>query len=242
MSGLFISQELREKRTEIRRNQDELIKISNELYEIIKEDLNKAQRKTGRDYITYTADRKIGKTYTLMKLAAEYDYPLIVHDAAWAGYVKKEAKKLFNKDIIVRSYRTIPYRFDGVRCDNKRLGDVVAKEFARKFYDSKLWKDCRKAYIAERMLIDGGVCEVCHKEPIYMVHHEVTLTPLNINNPEITLNHKRLKGECKGCHDKEDGHYNDNKKRIEPLCSFDSEGNPIDLRGIPPSKQMTDRI
>lgn len=35
----------------------------------------------------------------------------------------------------------------------------MAKEFARAFYNSKRWKDCRRAYIAKRISIDGGMCE-----------------------------------------------------------------------------------
>lgn len=102
----------------------------------------------------------------------------------------------------------------------------MAKEFAKKFYQSKAWKDCRRSYIAGRQLIDGGMCETCHAEPIYIVHHKVTLTPLNINNPEITLNHKHLKGDCKKCHDDEDGHFNKVRPRTELMCAFDEHGQP----------------
>lgn len=117
MSGIYISLEMRKARSEIRRTTEECIKISNELYPMLKEDMKRAEANRGRDYITYTPDRKIGKTYNLMRLAAEYDYPLIVHDAIWARCIEKQDKKLFNKSIIVRSYRVIPNRFDGLRCD-----------------------------------------------------------------------------------------------------------------------------
>ena len=40
----------------------------------------------------------------------------------------------------------------------------MAKEFARAFYNSKRWKDCRRAYIAKRISIDGGMCETCMKD------------------------------------------------------------------------------
>ena len=63
----------------------------------------------------------------------------------------------------------------------------MAKEFAKAFYNSKRWKDCRRAYIAKRIAIDGGMCETCHEVPGYIVHHKIELTPDNINDPDIAL-------------------------------------------------------
>ena len=40
--------------------------------------------------------------------------------------------------------------------------NYIMKDFAKKFYKSQAWQDCRKAYIAKRMQIDGGLCEECH--------------------------------------------------------------------------------
>ncbi len=128
MSGMHMSYEMMKVRNEIRRTTLECIKLSNEIYPLLKLDVEKAEANRGRDYITYIPDRKVGKTYNLMRLAAEYDYPLIVHDASWARFVKKEAKKLFNKDIVVCTYRTIPNSFDGLRCDvilKDELIDIV---------------------------------------------------------------------------------------------------------------------
>ncbi|MCM1155543.1 MAG: phage holin family protein [Roseburia sp.] len=65
----------------------------------------------------------------------------------------------------------------------------MAKGFAKAFYNSKAWKDCRDSYIAERIRLDGGFCEECHLNLGYIVHHEVILTPDNISNPDISLNH-----------------------------------------------------
>ena len=48
----------------------------------------------------------------------------------------------------------------------------MAKEFARAFYNSKRWKDCRRAYIAKRISIDGGMCETCHEVPGYIGQHQ----------------------------------------------------------------------
>ena len=82
----------------------------------------------------------------------------------------------------------------------------IAKEWGKAFYKSKQWVRCKAAYIAKRIMIDGGMCGVCKKNPGYMVHHEITLTPENINDPEISLNHELLSYECKECHDKHEGH------------------------------------
>ena len=108
----------------------------------------------------------------------------------------------------------------------------MAKEFARAFYRRKPWLGCKDAYIAKRIKIDGGICEVCKNNPGYIVHHKITLTPENINDPEISLNHDLLSYECKECHDKHEGHgIKQNRKEL--LVEFDSEGQPVP-KNIPP--------
>ena len=106
----------------------------------------------------------------------------------------------------------------------------MAKEFAKKFYSSKAWLKCRELYIQNRIQIDGGMCETCRERLGYIVHHKVKLTPQNINNPEIALNHKLLKYDCKPCHDEE--HYKDmhGTERKEPRCVFDPDGQPMERR------------
>ena len=52
----------------------------------------------------------------------------------------------------------------------------MAQRWARPFLHSKPWQRCRAGYIAHRIEIDGGVCEVCHEEPGYIVHHKVRLS------------------------------------------------------------------
>lgn len=110
-------------------------------------------------------------------------------------------------------------------------GGSMAKEWSKPFYNSKRWKKCRDSYIAQRTLIDGGMCEECGKVPGYIVHHIVTLTPDNIMNPEVALNHRLMKYVCKECHDEYEGHGVGHKK-IKPLCVFDKNGQPISLREI----------
>lgn len=105
----------------------------------------------------------------------------------------------------------------------------MAKEFAKKFYDSSKWKKCRSAYIEHRRAIDGGMCETCHEEIGYIVHHKEELTPDNIDDPDITLGFWNLKYDCHACHQKEnkkDGPA-DNLVKYE----FTDDG---ELRVLPP--------
>ena len=78
----------------------------------------------------------------------------------------------------------------------------MAKEFAKKFYNSKEWIKCRESYIKKV----HGLCEHCLKKnkytPGYIVDHIEELTPNNINNPEITLNHDNLQYLCLECHNR----------------------------------------
>ena len=62
----------------------------------------------------------------------------------------------------------------------------ITKEFAKSFYKSAKWKKCRKSYIDSRVLVDGGVCEMCKEKLGYIVHHKIPLTPENINDEKIT--------------------------------------------------------
>ena len=108
----------------------------------------------------------------------------------------------------------------------------MAKEWAKAFYKSAKWFKCKNAYIKYRIQIDGGLCEECHDKPGYIVHHKTALTPENIMNPEISLNHYNLEYVCKDCHDAFEGHGVGNPNKIKPLCRFDENGQPISLRTI----------
>ena len=102
----------------------------------------------------------------------------------------------------------------------------MARDFAKAFYKSKAWQKCRAAYIAERIAIDGGLCEECQEELGYIVHHTVLLTSENISDPEIALNHQLLKFDCKRCHDYEEAHFV-NKDGCR--CRFDASGQPVEV-------------
>lgn len=73
----------------------------------------------------------------------------------------------------------------------------MAKEYAKRFYKSTAWKKCRESYIAATL---DGMCEHCKEVPGYIVDHIVEITPVNINNPDITLNHENLQYLCLQCH------------------------------------------
>ena len=66
------------------------------------------------------------------------------------------------------------------------------KEFAKGFYNSRAWKKCRRAYIDSRIMVDGGMCEICGERVGYIVHHKELLTPTNITDPSITLSFDNL--------------------------------------------------
>ena len=72
------------------------------------------------------------------------------------------------------------------------------REFARVFYNSKAWRICRLSYIQTV----HGLCERCG-QPGKIVHHKVYLSPRNINDPTVALNHKNLEYLCLDCHNTE---------------------------------------
>lgn len=76
----------------------------------------------------------------------------------------------------------------------------LARDFARAFYNSDAWDNCRKAYAKSV----GGLCERCLKEGRYtpgkVVHHKTHLNPGNINDPAVTLAWGNLQLLCMDCH------------------------------------------
>ena len=76
----------------------------------------------------------------------------------------------------------------------------MAKDYARSFYSSKRWQDCRNNYAAMR----GYLCENCMRRGIYkpgeIVHHRIEIDPITINNPEVALNWDNLELLCRECH------------------------------------------
>lgn len=93
----------------------------------------------------------------------------------------------------------------------------------KEFYKSGMWKRTRKAFVAFRKSIDGGLCEVCGEEPGKIVHHTIWLDDVNCNDPKISLNMALLKYECQTCHNKEQ----DPRKASASRCLYDANGDLI---------------
>lgn len=103
----------------------------------------------------------------------------------------------------------------------------MAKEFARKFYNSTRWRKCAKVFAQSKLYI----CEMCHNKTVarkgtdgqrFIVHHKVSLTPQNINNFDIAYGWDNLMLLCLECHNKI--HSRDNNTRT---MHFDEDGNLV---------------
>jgi 5-methylcytosine-specific restriction enzyme A len=99
----------------------------------------------------------------------------------------------------------------------------MAKEYAQKFYKSKAWIKCRESYIASVY----GMCEECLRRGQlnqgWIVHHKNPITPRNINDPSITLNHDNLEYLCQVHHNVIHG-----SNIIREDVMFDDDGNLIE--------------
>ena len=93
------------------------------------------------------------------------------------------------------------------------------KEFSKGFYQSKSWKECRKNYL----LSVHNLCERC-KGIAKIVHHKKYITPYNIHDPYITLNHDNLEALCQDCHNKAHHRKGDSASK---RYTFDLEGNVV---------------
>ncbi len=102
----------------------------------------------------------------------------------------------------------------------------MAQDWARSFYASKSWEQCRDSFISTRESIDGGICQDCRDALGVIAHHwPVALTAANINDPFVALNPDNLRWVCKACHDKYPGHGV--AKRTPLLVTFDSDGDVL---------------
>lgn len=91
----------------------------------------------------------------------------------------------------------------------------------KKFYDSKAWKVCRDYYISKRVMVDGGMCEICGHRLGKEVDHIIELNESNVHDPSISLNHDNLQYLCKECHNMKT-FSTDNR-----TVFFDENGEPI---------------
>ncbi len=100
----------------------------------------------------------------------------------------------------------------------------MARDFSRKFYNSKQWIKCRNAY-RESMFY---ICERCGR-PGEEVHHKIWLTPENINDPYVTLSFENLELLCSSCHSIE--HNRKYKEVVREGLRFDNLGNLVEDKG-----------
>ena len=105
----------------------------------------------------------------------------------------------------------------------------MAREFAKAFYKSKAWIQCRASYIS----YVHGLCERCNSSgkivPGLILHHKIKLTPSNINDPMIALNHEHLEYLCLECHNIT--HSNNKEHAIAEGLLFTTDG---DIVALPP--------
>ena len=83
-----------------RRSHEELKAESDRIYKALKKDLNEVMNGRENICITRVVDRKIGKTYSLVRLACEYNLPIVPHRDLKRLY-EEEAHNKFGKIIKV---------------------------------------------------------------------------------------------------------------------------------------------
>ena len=122
----------------------------------------------------------------------------------------------------------------------------MAREFAKKFYNSKEWKLMRE-YIFKKYF---GLCDECGK-PGEEVHHIEWLKPTNIEDTSITLGEDNLVLLCKDCHfniHKKTNPLSKNFKKKKKITNngtyFDEQGNLCECKtyiiyGAPASGKST---
>lgn len=92
----------------------------------------------------------------------------------------------------------------------------------KEFYQSMMWRRCRRDYIDKRIRIDGGLCEVCRQRPGKVVHHIEWLDDVKCNLPEIAINPKNLRYECQDCHNAE---TDPREERVIGRVSYAEDGS-----------------
>ena len=98
----------------------------------------------------------------------------------------------------------------------------MAKKFAKKFYNSKKWKDVQALYRQSKY----GICERCGKPNGTIVHHKTYLTEDNISDVNVSLAFDNLELLCQECHNNE--HLKKNKA-VRSGLRFTAEGKLEEL-------------
>lgn len=94
------------------------------------------------------------------------------------------------------------------------------KDYARKFYQGKAWRDTQAAYMASQHY----TCERCGGLA-RVVHHKEHITPQNIGDVNITLAWDNLEALCMDCHNME---HSSSPATVADL-RFDHDGNLVSL-------------
>ncbi|WP_329757492.1 HNH endonuclease [Acidaminococcus intestini] len=97
----------------------------------------------------------------------------------------------------------------------------MARDFSKRFYDSKSWKDLARLSREKKHFI----CDKCGRPGATQVHHIIELTPDNINNPSISLNPRNLMLLCNDCHNRM--HHRFEQGASSRTYSYDSEGHVV---------------
>ena len=95
----------------------------------------------------------------------------------------------------------------------------MAGDFSRYFYHSSNWQRCRASYIRSVF----NMCEICKDSPGLILHHKITLTPQNIDDPYITLSWDNLMYLCLDHHNRIHG----NGDLVRNDVMFDTNGQLI---------------
>lgn len=110
----------------------------------------------------------------------------------------------------------------------------MAKEYAKSFYNSKKWRDCREAYFNSKY----GICELCGKKG-EEVHHKTFLSSENILNYDIAFNWDNLQLLCRSCHNAihekaYEMHRAKNRRNngVQNGLCFDEDGNLIENKNV----------
>lgn len=93
------------------------------------------------------------------------------------------------------------------------------REFARKLYQSRAWKDTRAAYYRSRL----GLCERCGQAGD-IVHHKKHLTHGNVGDPSVSLAWSNLEVVCRRCHALE----HEGGAVVARGMAFDEDGNLVE--------------
>lgn len=138
MIKTYISEEALKAMTDIccLRSLEEIIQKSNMLYDGLLRDLKKIISGEENEIITRVIDRKIGKSFSLIRLAIEYDLPIVVSPGLEKFY-DRDAQEFFNKTV-----RVIPLAMRAIEKEKNinivlkdqdtKVGDIANKFWPRK--------------------------------------------------------------------------------------------------------------